>query len=359
MFTKRETNICKGAAILMMLFHHLFNDYGEYAGHPVNYWPLTGDQTTLLACLCGGCVTIFVFLSGYGLAHSYDARFQDREPEGKELTEFIGIRCWRLLERYWFVFLLALLASPLGRTPAQAYGASLKPAAVYFAIDFCGLSFMFGTPTLNPTWWYMSVALYIIIFMPFLMMAAKRWGALPVAAGIMALVGLLSLQSEASHYIFGLLLGILCYHYDVFRRLRDYCEGGRARLWAVSLLLLLFLCLIVRFRLDFRYFGIVDGLFAMGFTWLCGLLVARIPLANRCLELLGRHSANMFLTHNLLYSFYFLDFYYSFRHPLTILAALALTSLALSAVMELVKKITGYERRMDALYPGHILPINK
>lgn len=338
MFTKRDTNICKGAAILMMLFHHLFNDYGEYAGHPVNYWPLTGDQTTLLACLCGGCVTIFVFLSGYGLACSYDTRFGDREPNGEEMTGFIGVRCLRLLERYWFVFLLALLASPLGRTPAQVYGASLKPALVYFAIDFCGLSFMFGTPTLNPTWWYLSLALYIIIFMPFLMRAAKRWGALPVAALVMALMGFLSLQSEASHHIFGLLLGIICYQYDLFHRLSDYCAESRARFWAVTLLLILGLSLIVRFRLDFRYFGIVDGLFAMGFAGLCGLFLAHVPLVNRTLELLGKHSSNMFLTHNLLYSFYFLDFYYSFRYPLVILAVLALTSLALSIAIEWTKK---------------------
>ena len=36
MFTKEETNFCKGIAIVMMLFHHLFNDFEEYAGYIVD-----------------------------------------------------------------------------------------------------------------------------------------------------------------------------------------------------------------------------------------------------------------------------------------------------------------------------------
>ena len=76
MLTKEETNICKGIAIIMMLFHHLFNDFEEYAGFVVDYSPFTAERLTFLAILskiCVAilskiCVAIFVFLSGYGMA---------------------------------------------------------------------------------------------------------------------------------------------------------------------------------------------------------------------------------------------------------------------------------------------------
>lgn len=86
MFTKEETNFCKGIAIIMMLFHHLFNDFEEYAGHPVDYRPFTGERLMFLALLCKVCVAIFVFLSGYGIAAVYERKYGNRGG-GKQKVE--------------------------------------------------------------------------------------------------------------------------------------------------------------------------------------------------------------------------------------------------------------------------------
>ncbi len=346
MFTKAQTNQCKGIAILMMLFHHLFNDYEEYAGYAVEYWPLTGDQTLRLALLCKLCVTVFVFLSGYGIAASYTANFQNQEPSKAQFWRFTVSRCWKLMSGYWFVFLLALVCAPLGRTPAQAYGTDGKTALVYFVIDFFGLSFAFHTPTLNPTWWYLSVALYIAVLMPFVMKLAKKTGTLPVLAAAMGLLQLMEIQSVASTYVFGMLLGAACFEWDAFGRWSRLFAEKKAAYAAKTVFLLAATLLLLKFRTNYNYCGIVDGLASMTLCGLCAALCQKFALLAGGLEFLGKHSANMFLMHNLMYSYYFLGFYYSLRYPVLILAVLTATSALASAAAEKLKVWTGYERQM-------------
>lgn len=349
MFTKAETNRCKGIAILMMLFHHLFNDYEEYAGYPVEYWPLTGDQTLHLALLCKLCVTIFVFLSGYGIAAVYTAKFQNQEPTKEQFWKFTVSRYWKLMTGYWFVFLLALICAPLGRTPAQAYGTDFKTAVVYFIIDFFGLSFAFHTPTLNPTWWYLSVALYIVFLMPFVMKIAKKTGTLFVLAAAMGLLQLMEIQSVASTYVFGMLLGAVCFEWDIFGKWSRMFAGKKAGFFGKSAVLLAATVLLLKFRMNYNYYGMVDGLTSMTLCGFSMMVFSKIPLIGRGLEILGIHSANIFLIHNLMYSYYFLGFYYSFRYPLVILAVLTATSLAVSVAAEKLKVRIGYEKQMKKI----------
>lgn len=347
MFTKAETNRCKGIAIIMMLFHHLFNDYEEYAGYTVQYWPLTGDQTLHLALLCKICVTIFVFLSGYGIAAVYTAKFQNREPERNEIYRFTISRYWKMMAGYWFVFLLALLCAPFGRTPLQAYGADFKTAIVYFLIDFLGLSFAFNTPTLNPSWWYMSVALYIVFLMPFLMRAAKKMGAFLVLFAAMAFLQMAGISSVASTYVFGLLLGVWCFEWDVFGKWNHFLEKRKGSFFVKSILSFVVTIVLLKFRMNYNYYGIVDGLIAMTLCGFSMTTLSRIPIVNKSLEILGVHSANMFLIHNLMYSYYFLGFYYSFRYPVVILAVLTITSLLVSILIEKLKTWTQYGKIMS------------
>lgn len=348
MFTKAETNRCKGIAIIMMLFHHLFNDYEEYAGYTVQYWPLTGDQTQHLALLCKVCVTIFVFLSGYGIAAVYTAKFQDREPQKSEIYRFTVSRYWKLMAGYWFVFVLSLLCAPLGRTPVEAYGTDFKTGIVYFLIDFFGLSFAFSTPTINPSWWYLSVAIYIVFLMPFLMRLAKKMGAFLLLAAAMSLLQMAGIISVASTYVFGLLLGVLCFEWDLFGKWSHFLDQRKGGVWIKGILSLVMTIVLLKFRMDYNYYGIVDGLIAMTLCGFSMTALSRIPLVNKGLEILGVHSANMFLIHNLMYSYYFLGFYYSFRYPLIILAVLTVTSLAVSIVMEKLKVWTRYATMMRA-----------
>lgn len=69
-FTQKKTNLCKGVAILIMLFHHLF--------FRKELWPLyvhklkLGEMSLIGYIASQGkiCVAIFILLSAYVLTYS-------------------------------------------------------------------------------------------------------------------------------------------------------------------------------------------------------------------------------------------------------------------------------------------------
>lgn len=84
-FDKRQTNVAKGIAIILMLCHHLFfNDPKSYDlfsslcilsnGVPID---------SFLADFAKVCVSIFLVLSGYGLYISYSKFIQANIIDGK------------------------------------------------------------------------------------------------------------------------------------------------------------------------------------------------------------------------------------------------------------------------------------
>ena len=347
-FTLTDSNICKGIAVLMMMFHHLFNDYEEYAGYAIDYFPLTGDQVTLIALLCKLCVAVFVFITGYGLAASFDREFSGRAPSRGELASFSLVRWWKLSTKFWPIYLLAFLCGPFGRSPVEVYGPGMRAITSNAVIDFLGLSKAFGTPTLNPTWWYLSLAILLIIATPFVMSAVRKYGSLPVlVAGVLG-IALFSVGTDAVFmYAEIYLMGIFCHENGILDSWENWLserKGGRALKALLSLGLFLVL---LSYRNSFDHYGVIDALLA---TLLCMLVMAclrRIPLISPALSLLGRHSSNIFFTHTLLYSYYFLGFYYSLRFPFAVLAALTITTLALSIVIEWAKRTSGYNTMMS------------
>ena len=104
-FTKKDTALVKGVAILMMLFHHCFESAGRYAGYDMNFFPLNESQTITIASFFKICVALFVFLSGYGIAKSLEKTPQ----EG--YTRQIGRRTFSLMSGYWFIFVLSIISS--------------------------------------------------------------------------------------------------------------------------------------------------------------------------------------------------------------------------------------------------------
>ena len=346
MFTKEETNFCKGIAIVMMLFHHLFNDFEEYAGYIVDYRPFTPDRLTFLALLCKVCVAVFVFLSGYGITFVYHKTFGGREPEKKELVAFTWNRYWKLMAGYWFIFILALLCQPLGRTIADAYGTATKDIIFYFVIDFLGLSYLFSTPTLNPTWWYMSLAIFIIFVMPLIIRLMRRYGALTVVAVLTGGVYLLGTANPSTFYLFSLLLGAACMETGFFHKLTQITDKNKIRKYTVFIVELMILFILLRYRTNYNLNGIVDGLLALVIACAVHTVLIDIPVVSPAVCFIGKYSLNIFLFHTLLYSYYFLRFFFSFHYWVLIVLSLLVVSLLVSVGIEFVKERSGYTKVM-------------
>lgn len=72
MITKQETAILKGVAILSMVFMHLFNG----TANPSLYYSLISINGETLAYFISSvsiCVSMYLFLAGYGLYKSFQA----------------------------------------------------------------------------------------------------------------------------------------------------------------------------------------------------------------------------------------------------------------------------------------------
>ena len=161
-FTKKDTSLVKGVAILMMLFHHCFESTGRYAGFEMNFFPLTESQTVTIASFFKICVALFVFLSGYGIAKTLE-----KTPEDGYKRQ-ICRRTFSLMSGFWFIFVLSIISSAIIMpSMLNVYNdPHIINRFIFVLYDFLGLSELFGTPTLIGTWWYMSLALIIIAIMP-------------------------------------------------------------------------------------------------------------------------------------------------------------------------------------------------
>ena len=345
-FTRFHSNICKGLAILMLLFHHLFNDYPEYEGHVVDYSPLTGDQVTSIALLCKLCVAVFVFITGYGLASTFRARYEGQTPSAGELGRFSITRWWDLMARFWPVFVLALVCGPLGRSALDVYGPGVRATLAQALVDGLGLANLVGTPTLNPTWWYMTLAIVLIFLLPPIMLAVRRFGSAHVLVCVPLVLVYFGVCAPYDLYITSYLLGVFCSDRQVFVWWGRLGDGRPGAAVAKTLLAAALFCVLLPFRMSCNYLGLVDALLALLLCMIVMACLANVPVLSDATAFLGRHSANIFFTHTLLYSYYFLDFFYSFRYPAIILLVLAVASLALSVLLDTVERRTGYARRM-------------
>ena len=350
-FTKQHTRIVKGIAVLMLLFHHLFNDYPEYEGHYVNYWPFTGDQVTNIALACRVCVAVFVFITGYGLAASYAKAFpRGRKETPRELTRFSLTRWWNLMTRYWFIVVLAWVSGQfLGRKPWDVYGPGFLSTASRAVLDFLGISEALQSGWFNPTWWYMSLAILMIFLAPLVLYAARRVGSLPIFLVFWLVLGGFKFTATVALSLPSFFFGIVCFDYCLFDRWNELWSDRQWGRTAKVVLLVAAMAAGFACFLNYNFLGVLE----VSLSWLiCASVmtfVSLVPGVRSFFSLFGKHSDNLFFMHTLLYSYFFLDFYYSFQIPIVILLVLAVTTLLLSAVIERTKDATGYNRKMKEL----------
>src|SRR4051794_21728645 len=105
-FSRNMTAISKGLAIVLMVYHHLFAFPNRIAN--VDYTPimvvndLPLDQ--LIADFGKLCVAIFLFLSGFGLYKSFEAKGIFTFQQGvKRIINFYKL--------YWIIFFIFI---PIG-----------------------------------------------------------------------------------------------------------------------------------------------------------------------------------------------------------------------------------------------------
>lgn len=331
-FGKRETAVMKGAAVVLMLVHHLFYRE-EYLENCIFLLPHEKEGLLLFAQMSKVCVALFVLLSGYGLYKSWESLEQGTRITWKERVQFSFRHIKKLLIQYWWAVIpLAVFGVMTGRRPlSEVYGLSFGDKWKILT-DLLGINYiLFGTSNLyNITCWYLGVAMGLYLTFPILHWMLKKNPFLFCGAVLLYPGAILIFRDPVwvLPFAMGMLFargGVL----DTVRTMTDRLD------WASALGVVLFLLAAARIRI--RYPIVSDGLLAFAIVCVILVVVNYVRPVGMILEFLGKHSANIFMTHTFFYYYYFGRYFYAFRFPVLILLSLLLVCVVYSIALEKVK----------------------
>lgn len=347
--SSKDTGIIKGVAICLMLWHHLFSN-ALYSGG--------SSAVVFMAAVGKVCVSLFLLMSGYGLACQYSkviAGAKNLKERFVATTKFIAKRYVKFYTGYWLIFLVfsAIGAGWLGASFESRYETDniLFPLVV----DFFG--FM-GYHSYNITWWFNRAILLLYIAFPILFLLIRKipYISLALVFGIMLVPIPVSFVNEMTIWMFPFFIGMLW----AMKVPQGYTITNKRKYLLLLPIVLILCCVLVYFRQNriIPYFsGIaVDGLLAFVISMLVIMLIRNLPIVNVVFSFLGKHSANMYMVHTFLFSYWFPQFIYAPKYAILIFLLLLLCSLAISLALEFIKtkagiyKLSDYVvRKIDAL----------
>ncbi len=330
-FSIRQTNIIKGIACILLLNHHLF--YSENA--QTRYTSLfTFNGTPIeqkLAVMSRVCVTIFILLSGYGINESFNKVLKKSQEKPIRTIFRSTVRfLWKLWSGFAVVYILFM--------PWQGlFDRHPYTSVIDFITDFSGFAYFFNSPTMNATWWYMSVALISYIIAPFF----KAFMKYKCIAIYCAVICTFLYFFRGNMYIFGVfMIGMLLSEYRVFDNL--FKEKQPLVLGCVCLLSIGYFAYMRN-----AFVNLMDLVLALSIIVFSVVCISKIKVINSILEFIGKHSTNIFLFHTFLYAQYFTKFVYAPKYAPLILPIFLVECLLVSMLIEFIKKKTFVQKGID------------
>lgn len=353
MFTQVDTKMVKGFAIVLMLAHHLFLFPERYPiGYSFESIILTDGISLVTVAGAFGkiCVSIFMFLGGYGLWCR------------KDRPSMLQDSVIKLYKAYWKVFLIFI---PIGFYFFSNQIMYCQDEAVYGA--FSDYSFKHLLANLigweseyNQEWWFFKAYLLMLLWGYLYMECVKKIGfwkecflvmlsvifIQDIFPGMLEIQGLDGLGNSVWYDLFFLmdevnscfLMGIVFARYDGIVKIRDLLN--HFRFWIRKLISLAGILLIAYVRyyilgseLDILYVPFIIAFFVE--------LVSRASVIQKTFEILGHNSTNMWLTHSF-FCYYFYPFVmltHSTSNPWFNLLILLALSLGASVGVDLFYKV--------------------
>ena len=332
-----ETNIIKGFAICAMLFHHLFYATNAY-----------GDFTQQLAIICKVCVSMFLFVSGYGMAVQYSKIDSHRIWNRIIKTlKFLLKRFSKFYLNYWaiFIILVPLGVFVLGRSLSVAYGTE-NSIWSSLAKDILGIQ---GTESYIVTWWFNALIISLYILFPFLYWTMKRS---ILAIGFLILLFLWPREYivENFFYIFylwnsNLVIYTLIFTLGIFTALHTELINKILNKIPVILTFILgvsisFILCFVRQTWAIEYMDAIatDAFITIFIVLSVTAFCRKTKLRITPLAILGKHSMNIYLIHTFILMFFFPVYLLGTGFVPIIFIILLGESFAISMLLEYVKR---------------------
>lgn len=360
-FTKEHTMQMKGIAIIILLFHHCFLNAQRWATvpyeklattkgwgyYPISFAPFSSHTIQYLASFSKICVAMFVFMTGYGMWVSYES-----QKKKTTMSNYIKKRMVTLMTGFLIIFVVTeILAIPTGRF-IEVYGHDFC-SVVYMIIDALGLAKLLGTPLFCLTWWYMSLAIVLIMIFPFVHSIMEKYQWIVVVASIIVPRACGFGQStDLFRYLLAYTLGMYFAQHDLLARIKEkFMEQNVVGKLLSLIVSLIGLAVIIKCRqnawIGWKYLDFWDGFAAMYVIVLSYIYILNGKWIVKGLGFLGKHSMNIFLIHSFYRDVFFHEFTYSFYYAWLDYIVLMAISLVTSIVLEWFKKLIRYEKFID------------
>ena len=360
-FTKEHTMQMKGIAIIILLFHHCFLNAQRWATvpyeklattkgwgyYPISFAPFSSHTIQYLASFSKICVAMFVFMTGYGMWVSYES-----QKKKTTMSNYIKKRMVTLMTGFLIIFVVTeVLAIPTGRF-IEVYGHDFR-SVVYMIIDALGLAKLLGTPLFCLTWWYMSLAIVLIMIFPFVHSIMEKYQWVVVVASIIVPRACGFGQStDLFRYLLAYTLGMYFAQHDLLARIKEKFMEQNVEGKLLSLIVsLIGLAVIIKCRqnawIGWKYLDLWDGFAAMYVIIISYIYILNGKWIVKGLGFLGKHSMNIFLIHSFYRDVFFHEFTYSFYYACLDYIVIMAISLVTSIVLEWFKKLIRYEKFIE------------
>ncbi len=350
---RRATDVAKGFAIVMMLWHHAFysqSTVSKRAGDLlVSYAPLSSNTVFAMAGACKACVPVFVFITGYGTYRSL-TNWRRKNPDSS-LGSYSITRHIRLLMQFFPIYVLGVAACCLTgtRTLSAVYGGNgLIKGCFSLVADLLGIAYLLKTPTFIATWWYLSLAILLIYLVPIVVLQSEKYDSITILMIVCMALPLLGVDMGGTfgRYVPTAVFGVFCAQHRIFERVSSAQATLAYRLLALPGVPFVLFCLSLYVERRIGYPWIVQSFAAL---FLCATAIQLERLGGAVFAFLGKHSSNMFMAHTFLLSVLLPRQIYSLGNWLLILSAITGVTLIASVVLELLKDCVGYRTWCERL----------
>lgn len=332
-FTKEHTNIAKGFAIILLLIYHLFENEKHVADMGVNYVPLSPELLQMISKFGNVCVSIFVFLTAYGIAYSI---FSQKDITLKTAYEQAVKRFGKLMLNFFLLYVSVIVVMFPYFDLRGLYGGGWQ-GAVRMLTDALGLQMFYGDVTLNQTWWYMEIA-YILIFL----IPAMTWIVKKISYAIVPVMYFLpfifAMNFDVERYLLVATVGVCAAYGNWIGKVMEW-KAPIVVKWLISVVGLV-VCVVFRqnYLIQEEYLALVDAVISLFVVCATTITIGSVPGIRKAFAFIGRHSMNIYLVHTFFYLSIWQKEIYQFKYAVLILLVLLAVTLVYSILLEGVKK---------------------
>lgn len=334
--TAKKSSSIKGIAIALMLIHHLFT-WGQADYISIANITLPNNLTIegFFGVFGKLCVTLYLFLSGYGFSSKYLKKSNCTVSVYESLAT-----AWKVYRKYLLVLIVFLPYGFLNKI----YSCDLKTVLV----NFIGFDTSY-----NKECWFLFVYILIVIFvLPRLVKIRnknqEKWAAI-ISLGVIVTgyaLRFIIVHSQIAwfrdtklffnlYYFllsqFAFVVGWMCKRWHFFEKAERI--DIRWPLWIISLAVLMVIKVYCPGGM------LLDTIVTPFFVVLCLKALKRTNFIDHGFMILGKHSTYMWMTHTFFAFYYASSLIYGFRYPLLILVVLIAISFVTSCMLEFIENV--------------------